>query len=174
MISNQDLKLSALAKNLKIKSADLVKLLKEGGLDGKTHSATLDREEFEMAMEILTSQNQVTNMSAYLAGKADVEESDRPKKAAPEAKAEKPAQKKEEKPAQKTEAKAEVKTEAKAETKAEAKTEPKPEIKTEAKADEKPAKTEQKAKKSEEKEPVKKEEIKNDRAQRPEIGRAHV
>ncbi len=168
MISNQDLKLSALAKNLKIKSADLVKLLKEGGLDGKTHSATLDREEFEMAMEILTSQNQVTNMSAYLAGKADVEESDRPKKAAPEAKAEKPAQKKEEKPAQKTETKTEVKTEAKAETKAEAKTEPKSEIKTEAKADEKPAKTEQKAKKPEEKEPAKKEEIKNDRAQRPE------
>ncbi len=157
MISNQDLKLSALAKNLKMKSADLVKLLKEGGLDGKTHSATLDRDEFEMAIEILTSQNQVTNMSAYLAGKADVDVNDRPEKANEE-KAEKPVRKKEEKPAQKADVKAETKPEAKPEVKAEAK--------AEEKAEEKPVKTEAKAKKPEEKEPVKKEEIKNDRSQK--------
>ena len=109
MIANQKYRISALAKDLNMKSTDIINLLKDKGFEGRTHMTVLEPDEFSVIIELLTKENQITNLSAYLAGEADVAEADRPKKKAP-AKAEKKAEapkeepkaepKKEEKPAQ--------------------------------------------------------------------------
>ncbi len=81
MIANQKYRINTMAKELNLKSADLVNLLKENGIEGKTHMAVLEPDEFAIIIEVLTKQNQITNMSAYLSGSADVAPADKPKKA---------------------------------------------------------------------------------------------
>ena len=119
MIANQKYRISALAKDLNMKSTDIINLLKDNGFDGRTHMTVLEPDEFAVIIEALTKQNQITNLSAYLAGEADVAEADRPKK--------------------KTAAKAEKKAEA---PKEEPKAEPKKEEKPAAAKEEKPVKSE--------------------------------
>ncbi len=105
MIANQKYRISALAKDFNMKSTDIINLLKDNGFDGRTHMTVLEPDEFAVIIELLTRQNQITNLSAYLARQADVAEVDRPKKAPKsEKKAEAPKEepkaepKKEEKP----------------------------------------------------------------------------
>ncbi len=80
MLANQKYRINALAKDFGMKSADIVNLLKEKGIDEKTYMSVLEPSEFEIIFEVLTTQNQVTNMNDYLAAKADVAEADRKKK----------------------------------------------------------------------------------------------
>ena len=95
MIANQKYRISALAKDLNMKSTDIINLLKANGFEGRTHMTVLEPDEFSVIMELLTKENQVSNLSAYLAGNADVAEADRPvKKAKKQEK--KPEEKKEE------------------------------------------------------------------------------
>ncbi len=81
MIANQKYRINALAKDFGMKSADIVNLLKEKGIDGKTYMSVLEPNEFEIIFETLSAANQVSNMNDYLSGKADVAEADRKKPA---------------------------------------------------------------------------------------------
>ncbi len=92
-------RINRLAKEFNIKSKDIVDLLAANGLEGKTHMAILEPSEFNLLIELMTSQNQITNLDAYVKGDAVI-----PKKVA-----------KEKAPADKTE-KAPEKPEAKKET----------------------------------------------------------
>ena len=144
MIANQKYRISALAKDLNMKSTDIINLLKDNGFDGRTHMTVLEPDEFAVIIEALTKQNQITNLSAYLAGEADVAEADRPKKKAP-AKAEKKAE------APKEEPKAEPKKEEKPAVAKEEKPVKSEPVKTEKKSEKVEEKKEEKAKPQEKK-----------------------
>ncbi len=149
--SNNTIKISQLAKDLKLKNKDLIDMLTENGIEGKTHSMGLDDSEFSIIFNAITKKSTATEADFF---SYDIEAAEKAaaKKEAEEkaAKAAKKAEAKTEKTeAKKTEAKEEKKTEVKAEIKAEVKTEVKTEVKEEAKAEVKKetaeVKTEEKA-----------------------------
>ena len=71
-IQQNQMKISVLAKDFNIKSKDIVNILAAAGIERKT-SGTIGPEEFSLFFDRLTVENQITNMSDYLAGKADIE-----------------------------------------------------------------------------------------------------
>ncbi len=151
-ISKTPMKISALAKDFNLKSKDVIDVFAALGVEKKT-SGTVDPEEFSAFLEHITTENQISNMSDYLAGKADIVREKAPKepKEKKEATAKSTSAKKEETK------KAEPKAEAKAEPK-EIKAEPAPVKKEEVKE---PVKVE--IKKEEPKaEPVKAEPLKTE------------
>ncbi len=77
-------KISALAKDLGIKSKELTDVLAANGIEGKSSSASLDPEEFNLIMSTLTERAQVDNIGDYLDGKAKII-TEAPKKEAPKA-----------------------------------------------------------------------------------------
>ena len=83
----KQIKINTLAKDFNMKTKDVIDILAAAGIDKKT-SGTIDTDEFAVFMSHATTTNQITNMSDYLAGKAEI-----PKEAAkkPEAQAAKPA-----------------------------------------------------------------------------------
>ena len=85
-INQNQIKISVLAKDFNIKSKDIVDILAACGIDRKT-SGTVGPDEFSLFFDRLTVENQITNMSDYLAGKADIE---RPKATEAEKTAEAP------------------------------------------------------------------------------------
>ena len=139
MAANQknQTRISNLAKDLGLKNKDILDILAENGIEGKSHSGTLDPDEFNLVVNELTSRNQITGIGEYLDGKTKIPTRDKgeaksqPKSdAKPDAKSEsKPDAKSESKP----DAKSEPKPDAKSESKSDAKSESKPEIKPEAK-----------------------------------------
>ncbi len=138
-------RINRLAKDFNLKSKDIIDLLAEHGLEGKTHMAMLEPAEFSLLIELITSQNQITNLDAYVKGDAVIERRVPKKKAEADAPAAEPAAplKTEEKPQSKPKTEAQpkeqpVSTVKEAEPKREAKPEPKPEAKTEAKSEPKP------------------------------------
>ncbi len=139
-------RINRLAKDLNLKSKDILDLLAENGLEGKTHMAILEPAEFNLFMELITSQNQIANIDSYAKGDTVIDsrasgkkpaeaEAEAPKTAAPETKKLEPAAPKAE---EKATPKAESKPAPKAPVKTETKPEPKPD-KTEAKPQENPA-----------------------------------
>ena len=82
-------KISALAKDLGLKNKELLDVLAQSGIEGKSHSATLAAEEWELIMTTLTEKAQVDNIGEYLDGKAkiivDTPKAEAPKKEAPKA-----------------------------------------------------------------------------------------
>ena len=180
---NSGTKISELAKNFKLKNKEVIDILEESGVVGKTHTATLEQHELNVFLENLTKKNEASNeelaafwnrtkpapeekkieVSAKASEKGD--KSEKTPKAEPAAKAE-----------PKTEEKPEVKTENKPEPKKE---EPKEEIKAEAKADEKVEKVidnkpSEKEETTSETKPVsdgeKQKPNQNDNASRPNVG----
>ena len=140
---NQQFKITKLAKDLGIKSKDLVEILNQNGIEAKTTQKALEPVEFDILFDSLTKANQITNIGDYLDGvtyipskakKETPKAEEAPKKEAPKQER-KPEIKKENAP--KVEAKTEVKKEAapKTEAKTEVKKEnaPKVEAKTEVK-----------------------------------------
>ena len=115
MAANQknQTRISSLAKDLGMRNKDILDLLAENGIEGKSHSATLNEDEFNLVMNELTSRNQMSGIGDYLDKKITID----PPKPAAKPKAEKP--------------KAEPKAEPKPEPKAGVKAEPKPEEKPE-------------------------------------------
>ena len=71
-IQQNQMKISVLAKDFNIKSKDIVNILAAAGIERKT-AGTIGQEEFSLFFDRLTVENQITNMSDYLAGKADIE-----------------------------------------------------------------------------------------------------
>ncbi len=132
MAQNSMFRINQLAKDLGIKSKEILTKLDDTGLTGKSTMATLDSDEFNLFFDSLTKENQIKSMDLYLDGKTYIK---KPKAA--EVKAEAPETKAEAEV--KAEAKAEVKPEAKAEAKPEVKPAPKAEVKTEPKAESRPA-----------------------------------
>ena len=141
MAANQknQTRISNLAKDLGLKNKDILDILAENGIEGKSHSGTLDPDEFNLVVNELTSRNQITGIGEYLDGKTKIPPRDKGEaKSQPKSDA-KPDAKPEPKPDAKSESKPEIKPEAKPEAapeaKADIKSESKPEVKTEVKAD---------------------------------------
>ena len=83
-INKKQIKINSLAKDFDMKTKDLGDALAEAGLERKT-SGMIDPDEFAVFLNHITASNQTTNMTDYLAGKADI-----PQKS-PEPKTETPA-----------------------------------------------------------------------------------
>ncbi len=60
MAANSNMKISQLAKDLKLKNKDLVDMLTDSGIEGKTHSMVLDDNELSVFLMALTKSKQTT------------------------------------------------------------------------------------------------------------------
>ena len=123
MAINQQFKITKLAKDLGMKSKDLVEILAQNGIEAKTTQKALEPLEFDLLFEQLTKENQIVNIGDYLDGvsyiPSKIKKTEKPKEeektaeapAAPveEKKAEKPAAPAEEKKAEKPASPAEEK-----------------------------------------------------------------
>ena len=78
MISNAKYKIASIAKDLGLKANDLVSILKAHPTDGATHTSTIDEDDFAVIFEVLTSENQISGLEDYLAGRVDVAVEHRP------------------------------------------------------------------------------------------------
>ena len=67
----KQIKINTIAKDFNMKTKDVIDILAAAGLDKKT-SGTVDTDEFSVFLNHATNNNQITNMSDYLAGKADI------------------------------------------------------------------------------------------------------
>ncbi len=130
MAQNQQYRISQLAKELGLKGKDIVDVLSANGIEGKTSSATLDPDEFGLVMDVLSKQNQISNLDPYLDGDVVIVTKGQ-KAAAAKAKADAEAA---EKAAAEAKAKAEAEAKAKAEAEAKAKAEAEAKAKAEAEA----------------------------------------
>ncbi|MBO5040878.1 MAG: translation initiation factor IF-2 N-terminal domain-containing protein, partial [Clostridia bacterium] len=72
MINNTKYKISTLAKDLNIKSKDLLDLVTSLGMVDRKHSSVIESDEFNIILEALTSKAQVANFDDYMAGKATI------------------------------------------------------------------------------------------------------
>ncbi|MBR6922882.1 MAG: translation initiation factor IF-2, partial [Clostridia bacterium] len=88
MISNAKYKVASIAKDLGLKSNDLVNILKAHSDGAAVHTSTIDEDDFAVIFEVLTSENQISGLEDYLAGRVDVAVEHRP--APKEKKPEKP------------------------------------------------------------------------------------
>lgn len=69
MLSNQKYRVNTLAKDLELKSKDIVDMLNEKGIEGKAHMAVIEPDEFGVIMNAVTSEAQFTNLNDYVDGK---------------------------------------------------------------------------------------------------------
>ena len=65
---NQQFKITKLAKDLGLKSKELVEILNQNGIEAKTTQKALEPVEFDILFESLTKANQITNIGDYLDG----------------------------------------------------------------------------------------------------------
>ncbi len=65
---NQQFKITKLAKDLGMKSKDLVELLAQNGIEAKTTQNAREPLEFDILFESLTQANQITDIGSYLDG----------------------------------------------------------------------------------------------------------
>jgi len=65
-------RISNLAKDLGLKNKDILDVLTESGIDGKSHSATLDPDEWGLVMNALTERAQIDSIGDYLDGNAKI------------------------------------------------------------------------------------------------------
>ena len=70
-INQKQIKINTLAKDFNMKSKEVIDVLAEAGMDKKT-SGTIDSEEFAVFLDHVTATNQISNMSDYLSGKAEI------------------------------------------------------------------------------------------------------
>ena len=123
MAANPQFKVNQLAKDLGIKSKDILDTLAEKGITAKTQGA-LEGREFDILFDTLTKSNQIKDIDAYIFGDTYI-----PSKLAAAKEAELAAQKAE------AEAKAKAEAEARAKAEAEAKANAKAEAEAKAKAE---------------------------------------
>ncbi len=84
---NQQFKITKFAKDLGLKSKDLVELLAQNGIEAKTTQKALEPMEFDILFEQLTLSNQINDIGSYLDGVTHI-----PSKIKKPAKAEKPVE----------------------------------------------------------------------------------
>ena len=143
MAANPQFKVNQLAKDLGIKSKDIIDTLADKGVTAKTTQASLEGREFDILMETLTKKNQIKDIDSYIFGdtyipsklqaakEAEIAAAKQAKEAEERAKAEAEARAKAEAEAR---AKAEAEARAKAEAEAKAKREAEARAKAEAEA----------------------------------------
>lgn len=86
MVFTPNTRISAMAKDFGVKSKVITDILLKNGITGKTHTSILEPDEFSLVFEALTREHQVTNLTQYLAGEADIERDEpEPKSVASEA-----------------------------------------------------------------------------------------
>ncbi|MBE6543811.1 MAG: translation initiation factor IF-2 [Ruminococcaceae bacterium] len=129
-------KINSLAKDLEIKSKDLLAIAETLGIKGKNPGVLLDTEEFDVLFNALTNDNQIKDINAYLSGEAVIvlegeEEAKAP--AASEGKSAPAAKETPAKTAENTVQTSEKKTEKTDKAAAKEKTEPKPVAEAESK-----------------------------------------
>ena len=73
MVFTPNTRISAMAKDFGVKSKVITDILLKHGIQGKTHTSVLEPDEFSLVFEVLTRDHQVTNLTQYLAGEADIE-----------------------------------------------------------------------------------------------------
>ena len=117
-------RINQISKDLDIKSKDVITKLEEAGLEGKKSNSVLEAEEANLLLDMLTKENQISDIDGYVKGKTSIP-SVKPSKAALEAR---------ERKAQEAAAKAEAEAKAKAEAEAKAKAEAEAKAKAEAEA----------------------------------------
>ena len=66
---NQQFKITKLAKDLGLKSKELVEILAQNGVEAKTTQKALEPAEFDVLFEALTRANQISDIGDYLDGK---------------------------------------------------------------------------------------------------------
>ena len=59
-------KVSSFAKDINVKSKDLIELLKSNGIDGKTTSSSLEHDELNIILQHYTMQSKVEDIASYL------------------------------------------------------------------------------------------------------------
>ena len=123
-------KVNQLAKDLGIKSKDILDTLADKGIAAKTTQGTLEGREFDILMEALTKKNQIKDIDSYIFGDTYI-----PSKLQAAKEAELAAQKAEAEAKAKAEAEAKAKAEAEARAKAEAEAKAKAEAEAKAKAE---------------------------------------
>ena len=64
MVSTQKIRINNLAKDLNMKSKDLLEALTKSGVAGKTSTGTLDPVEFSLLFDSLTTDNQIKNIKS--------------------------------------------------------------------------------------------------------------
>ncbi|MBQ1962649.1 MAG: translation initiation factor IF-2, partial [Clostridia bacterium] len=101
MAINQQFKITKLAKDLGMKSKDLVEILAQNGIEAKTTQKALEPLEFDLLFEQLTKENQIVNIGDYLDGvsyiPSKIKKTEKPKEE-PKAEEKKPAEKTEKAP----------------------------------------------------------------------------
>ncbi len=117
-------RINQLSKDLDLRSKDIITRLDEVGLDGKKTMTVLEADEANLLLDILTKENQISDIDGYVHGKTSIP-AVKPSKAALEARERKAAEAK---------AKAEAEAKAKAEAEAKAKAEAEAKAKAEAEA----------------------------------------
>ena len=122
-------KVNQLAKDLGIKSKDILDTLADKGIAAKTTQGTLEGREFDILMEALTKKNQIKDIDSYIFGDTYI-----PSKLQAAKEAELAAQKAEAEAKAKAEAEAKAKAEAEARAKAEAEAKAKAEAEAKARA----------------------------------------
>ncbi|MBE6554225.1 MAG: translation initiation factor IF-2 [Ruminococcaceae bacterium] len=118
---NQQFKLTKFAKDLGLKSKDLVEILAQNGIEAKSTQKALEPAEFDILFDTLTKANQITNIGDYLDGVTQIPSK---VKKAPAKKEEKVAEAPVAKESQKAPAQAEVSEKAEAVKAESAKAEP--------------------------------------------------
>ena len=68
MAQNQQYRINQLAKELGIKGKDVITILAEHGIEGKSSSGALDPDEFGLVMDALSKKKQIKSLDSYLDG----------------------------------------------------------------------------------------------------------
>ncbi len=165
---NPKYKISNMAKDLGVKGKDITDILEKSGRGAKSTSATLSSEDFDVILNELSLNNQISNFNDYMELKVTIPRKaakEEPKKEEPVAEEKKPEPKKEEN-------KPEVKAEPKKEEK-------KPEVKPEPKKEERKPQAKPEPKKEEHKpqakpEPKKEERKPDPKKKQPAQARPHM
>lgn len=92
MLSNSKYRISNLAKDINVKSKDIVDMLAAKGYTDLTHMAVLEQNEFNIVMDQLTSDNQIGNIDRYINGEIVIRKTEPPKPEEPKADAAKARQ----------------------------------------------------------------------------------
>ena len=82
---NQQFKINKLAKDMGLKSKELVEILSQNGIEAKTTQKALEPSEFDVLFDALTRANQISNIGDYLDGVTHIPskvKKEAPKKAA--------------------------------------------------------------------------------------------
>ncbi len=59
-------KISGLAKDIGVKNKEIIELLAQNGMDGRTHSSVLTEDEFAFVISYFSSKNQISNINDYI------------------------------------------------------------------------------------------------------------